>query len=479
MKAIGIAIPVAIAAVAVALAGCPTPPGPGGEGEGEGEGEGQGGEGEGEGEGQPPSGTNIVPGAGGILEDAAKDGSELAYRDANNTLFSVSPDGGAPAQVVINTDKAAYHGTFLIALHGDVNGDGSVYATADKRPAGGAVAALAANLRTRSLKATDDGLHLYHEVQIAAGVEDLFLDGARIVQNAAKEKIRFSPANDFLVVGANDGNGHEVVTFPVGGGAGHIIVGDLASNETQVTRNGAQLIYGANEAVNRCDITIAAMDGSDAPGTVLRVGGDDSSFKVTADNSEVVYIVDSAISGAIEAVLRTGGAPRIIRAGGASKAFDLKSISLDHIVYSTTVPDPLTGLETLRIIKLDGSGGDAALGANAQSDGFTADGAYLLYEDNVVSGLGSLHAFNVTNATIDDLGDGVKKVQQASASVVVFLDQLGRLHETTLGGATIIVADGVDHFALVHDGPPVGGVTTDSSRVAFSRPADGIWVAGL
>ncbi|HEY4223645.1 MAG TPA: hypothetical protein VGO62_19950, partial [Myxococcota bacterium] len=302
-----------LASFLLLLGACPTPP-PAGEGEGEGaggEGEGEGASGEGEGEGTIDPGSNIVAGTSLHLEDVARDGSEIAVLDSTGALSTVTQTGDPaafPAVNEIDVAKAEYHGQFLLAYRG-LDSTGKVAATTDQRNITDATATVStvANMKINSPASSDDGLHLYYEVSLGSGDEQLFLDGTSIVALASKEKVRFTPDNAFLVVGANvpdvvagSGSIKFVQTFPLAGGAPVSLVADNASNQTQVSRDGVNVIFGANENGNLCDVTVARADGTGA-NQLIRQGADDVTFKVTLDNTQLVYVVDSLNIGAIEA----------------------------------------------------------------------------------------------------------------------------------------------------------------------------------
>jgi hypothetical protein len=489
-----------------------------GEGEGEGtagEGEGEGTAGEGEGEGVPS--VALVPGAGLLLEDVARDGSELAYVDASGTLFAIAPGAvqggnpGAPVTVSSSTQLAQYHGDFLVAFHALVAPANKVAATADVATIGTAgTSPLGNNVRVSSLSASDDGLHLYHEESPATGGRDVVLDGVNLA-NFTKVKSRFTPTNANLIVGANfhatlpSGatttakvvRAYSVANVAAGGffninntlndpTATPPVLGP--SNETQVTHDGTQVIYGDHAQSNRVDITIVDVNGSSP--VVLKQGGDDIVFKVTVDDSEVIYLVDTLTvdsattpnpdCGAIEAVHRDGSQQRTIRVGDptcATGAKDMKALSSKNLVYARAING---SLEDLGIVAVDGSS-DLALGTGDVSLGFSKDGRFFAYLDGVAAGVGTLKVFDTAIATIISVSANVLVSPSpafASSSKLVMLDATGVLREAvigTTGGFVLIdLSSGVSSFGVVHD-----GLGLDASRVAFSRAADGIFFAGL
>jgi hypothetical protein len=257
------------------------------------------------------------------------------------------------------------------------------------------------------------------------------------------------------------------------------------SNETQVTHDGTQVIFGDHEQTNRVDITIANVDGSNP--VVLEAGGDDVAFKVTLDDSEVVYLVDTLTvgatnpaCGAIEAVQRNATGRRTIRAGDptcANGAKDMKALSSTHLVYARAISG---SLENLAVIALDGSN-DTALGSNDVSLGFSSDGRFFAYLDGVAAGAGTLKVADTTTSPIalHTVASNVLVAPApafASSSTIVLLDGGGVLRAATLDPApsAIALANAVSSFGLVRD-----GLGLPASRVAFSRAADGIFIAGL
>jgi hypothetical protein len=443
--------------------------GEGEEGEGEeGEGEaGEGEEGEGEeGEGEPEPTAPIVAGAGLTFIETSRISGDAAYREG--TTLMVLPRTSSTATVVATAvEHAVFSGDQLVAFHGVV---GNVAATAEVRRGDAATVALGTNIKISTVDASDDGQHLFWEevADAAAGTENLMLDGTAVLSGTRKAKTRFTADNGHLVVGANlptaAGTEKTIRTFPLGGGAGAVLAVDNTSNETAVTRSGASVLYGDNENGNVVNITLKPAN--DGAAVVLAEGADDAAFKVTPNDNELIYLLDTDTSGAIEAVQLNGSGRRRVRAPSGALAIDLVSVSWDHVVYATARSG---GLRSLGIIGLLGAN-DTDLGVNADGKGFTADGRFYVFVDNVTAGVGRLQAYDTTTNTIVSLAADVAKVTDADANHLVFLGTDAVLSVVALSTAAIEVIDtGVTGFGLVRDAP-----NGTSSRVAYGK-ADGIW----
>jgi hypothetical protein len=494
----------------VFVTACPKPPnggeGEAGEGEGEGgaAGEGEGVAGEGEGEGSISPGQNIVTGAGLNLEDVTNDGVTIAYRDANNALNEVPVAGGSSTPVpttVLVTDQAEYHGSFLIAYHGFADPTTKKVAiTAEVRDGSGTISNLGNNIKISSVKASPDGAHLFHEESagtitdsngVAQSIENLFLDGANLLGDVApnhveKAKARFAPTSASFMVGAKivDATAttvdHFVRVFPVGGTTFATIASDASaglrngpSTQNQFSPDGNTVFFGAGKNSNVITLAASAADGTGTP-VQLRAGADQQTFKISLDGTKVIYLVDTVTSGAIESVGFSGGTPGVIRAGGASKALDLGTLTTNHIVYATSI-DATSGNETLAVIGLDGTG-DTPIGPEGVDEGSSPDGRFIAARINVNGGVGDLAVFDSTSSAAPKAeGSGIKKVSIASNTEYVSLDSLGTLRLGHFAGGSSQIATGVAHFVLVKD----SATSTTSSKVAYSRDADGIWVAGL
>ncbi len=406
----------------------------------------------------------LVAGAGLRLEDASAAG--VAYVDRLGALFFAPLGGGAPvdgAKIAGHVDDAqmpARDAGLVVSLAG-LDAADAVAADVRLRAVDGTVAPLgsaATPVRIDNITATADGAHLYHEERLdkAAGTEDLFLDGERVVPGAHREKARFT-SGGALILGANipDGaGGVRKVVRVYDDGDVRELVGDGAANETAVTGDGAHVIVGVNERGEIADLAVLPVAGG--PAVALATQVRDTRFLVTSDDRSVLFIDDAGGVGRVD--LDGSGRATVLdaaaaRAAGlsAAGAEDLVAVTARHVVYASAID--LAGRMTLGAAALDGSGA-VDLGGAALAEGVTPDGRFW-FRDGVAlldggHTAGTLRVFD--GDAVRAAGSDVRKAQITPAGAVAFIDTTDHLRILRPGEATAeLVQINVDRFDVAGD----------------------------
>jgi hypothetical protein len=406
-------------------------------------------------------GTQLVAQAGLKLQDSSLDGSLLAYTDAIETLFVISTSGGAPIEIASNIDRARFRGGFLLAFSG-VSSDEKTAANMLAFRQGETTPAFSgARVVLESLEESTDGLHLYFEANQVADptLEDLFLDGQLLLSGVQNARGRFSPANDLLLLSNTNPDATSALNaFPVEGGVA-IPLATGNSNRFQITSDGAQILFGANEAGPIADLSLLASSGGGAPTQVVAQVNDDG-FRLLKDNASLAFI---NLAGGLESIALDGtGRLELVPSG----VIETEDASTNAIVYITNF-DLVTGLPSLRMARADGSL-DLNLGTLAVSEGFSPDNVFYFFRDTMRTDPttlepkdGTLRFVNTTTGALSTLAVDVKKVSVPDNTRTIFLTRNDLLQLADVAtGERQVLQDFVDRFDLVR--------SPAATQVAFS-----------
>jgi hypothetical protein len=406
----------------------------------------------------------LVSGTGLTLQDTSPDGLYVAYTDGAKALYAVSTDGDAPVKLATNIDAASYYGKYLVAFKTIDPMTGKTAASMAVYPEAAASSTITAQIPVvDSFVASVDGEHIAYYVKQSAGsnTEDIYLDGTLILSTAKKERIAFAPANsNVLVVGAQytDSGANvvdRVLAFTPGVASPVSLVASAAARRFQFTPDGAYVVVGTNDSGGVADLSKVPIGGG--AGVPLATAVDDKMFRTLEDNSTLAYVVSS--TGALKTVGLDGTGSATLVASGV---VDLVDDSADAVVYATVV-DATTGYGTLRLVTKTSS--SRALGTTADSEGFTSDGHYFAFRDQVSGVSGKLTTVDVTPGTLSAVEVSVTKASFVDDTHMLHLDASGVLRITDLATATSSdLQTGVAQFGKLRDA--LGSNT--SSRFAFS-----------
>jgi hypothetical protein len=416
------------------------------------------------------TGTPIIEGTGLTVQDVSDDGITLAYTDAAGNLFVVPTDGGAPAQVATGVDRARCRGPWL-AIYQGLDALGVQADTMLLLPQGTTTPLAAGTfVLVATVDASPDGEHYAFVAKQTSGgsVEDVILDGNVVVAGSTKERARFSPASNYLVVSSTVATVKRLQAFPLAGGSPVTLAPSGAAKRFSITPDGAIVVFGANDNGSLANLTRIPIGGGTT--TPLVAGASRRAFRVLEDGLTLAFLYPPS---ALEAIQLDGTGLLTLVGSGAT---DIIQTSSHEIVYATLV-DSTTGLATLRIIDKDGTA-DTALGSAALDEGFAPGEGFYIFRDGVVGQSGELRGIAQSGGPLFSLGARVNRSSFADAGRVVFLDDSYALRKASLAtGAVALLEDGVGSYNVVPDAPGAS-----SSRVAFAIPADpgaGIYVAPI
>lgn len=408
------------------------------------------------------------------VQDVSDDGLQIAYTNAQSTLFVMPVAGGTATQVATQVQRARFKGKTLVAYQAlDAAG---VFAGTMLTVPLGTTSALVAGTQVvvESVRASEDGDHLYFESQTSPGVFEAKLDGSTLVSGASKLRGRFSPTNNYLVfsskVSVGGSSVRSVKSYPLAGGAPITLLAANASMRFDIAANGLDVVVGSNHISGTDTTTISRLNIAGGGPTTLAANANETDFRLldsAASSTLATLTLIYSQPDSLERIQLDGTGGAVLKTVG-SGVVDTEASSINAVVYATFV-DAISGLATLRFVRSDGTG-DLALGTAALDLGFTQDdGGYLFLSDATVNGWttsGTLKALDVNTGTITVLGSNVTDVSELDATRVAFIDSAGtlKLADLTSGVSTTIDTE-VTGFAKVPDalGSPV------ASQIAYSR----------
>ena len=393
------------------------------------------------------------------LQDVSPDGAWLAYTDDADVLFVVDIENGESQELADSVDRARFRGNTLAIFQGiDALGE-----TADAmliwRP-GGDVMDSGALVVPRTVRGSADHIYYEERVEVGSGTKNLFLNGSLVVEEADRERARFSADSSWLVVGSNINAASPVEAFPTGGGAKVTLAADDAANRFQIADDSETVVIAVNESGDVADLaTIPAGGGSTE---IIVDQGSDNGFTLFGDSLAFLAPNDpqTPTDFGLERIELDGSNRSELVASGV---VDIVDTSSTDIVYATAF-DFDTEIGTLRVASADGAS-DRELGTAALSEGFCPDESCYVFFDQLAGAdsSGRLQLYRSADDSLTTLDDSAVRSSFMNATTLVFRtdnDELRRADTTT--GETTRIRANVSDYEKVPDS--IGG---DSGRVVY------------
>jgi hypothetical protein len=376
-------------------------------------------------------GTLLVEGERLKVEDVSKDGTTIAYSDADDSIFLISVNGGTPVEVASDIDDAEFKNDVLVLFSAVDNlaGTGTLQFV---RPGQTTASNPIPDVNISSVEVSEDSQHIYYEV--IEGVDpdfvgSAFLDEVEVVPETDPGEVRgrFTADNQFLIVSFNPAAAESaIIAVPLNGGANISIPGcDVGcSARFQVSNSGQQIVFGANENGDNADLTAISASGQGE--VTLSAGASDNAFVIAKDSERLLFLDDALVLNQIN-LDGTG-----LSSLGVEGVVDIVEANSTAIVFASDI-NAISGLATLHIVNADGTQDTTISGVNtAKDEGFSPDNSFYLFMDNVIGGSGTLKFTSTQAFSVEEISGAVDKASFQNDTSVVFLNDSGLLQTVDL-----------------------------------------------